>query len=77
MPIPACDAQFNGLLEQRDRILHDLRCLDELVQTGLTRDDDVGRITKMLAASPAISTELAERLRGVVRDASGAKASSR
>ena len=34
MPIPACDACFNGLLEQRERICAELARVDALLKAG-------------------------------------------
>ena len=62
-PIPACDAQFNYLLEQRDRISQELRAVSELAAACLTSREGVGRVLSYLGTPPPIPPDLEGRLR--------------
>jgi hypothetical protein len=54
-PIPACDAQFNYLLEKRDRLSIDLNCLYQLTQS------DAEGLIDFLENSTAINSDIKER----------------
>ena len=53
-PIPACDAQFNYLLEKRDRLSVELNRLNQI-------DDD--SLINFVAASPYISDDVKQAFR--------------
>lgn len=55
-PIPACDAQFNYLLEKRDRITVELNRLNQL-------DGDDSALIDFIAASVYISDEAKQGFR--------------
>lgn len=54
-PIPACDADFNHLLLQRDRISEELRRLDEAASAGAS--DSARLLTEFLKASHCLDDE--------------------
>lgn len=58
-PIPACDAQFNYLLEKRDLLSDELNHL-----MNLSRDDDstVSELIQFAVASPFVSKEFEEAI---------------
>ncbi len=62
-PIPACDLQFNHLLEQRARIAQELSRLDALSQRSLTRTDAIKLIEEFIASSSFIDDEAVQRIR--------------
>jgi uncharacterized protein YdcH (DUF465 family) len=57
-PIPACDAQFNYLLEQRADLDAELNRLEEARQNSAS----VESIQQFLRSSPYLSDELKQRL---------------
>ena len=50
-PIPACDAQFNYLLEERAKISEEIKRLEAIADGGLTREEQVQKISKMMESS--------------------------
>jgi hypothetical protein len=62
-PIPACDAQFNYLLEQRERVAQDLQLLATLTRTDLPGRDVVAHVVELLTRSPFVGAELEQSLR--------------
>jgi len=62
-PIPACDAQFNYLLEERARIGQELGRLEALAREGLTRSAHLKRIGEFIASSNYIKGEVEQRIR--------------
>jgi len=60
-PIPACDAQFNYLLEQRDGISAELRLLDELRANAATPEDCVRAAVRFVHSSRFIDADAAAR----------------
>lgn len=62
-PIPACDAQFNYLLEERERIAQELKRLEALAREGLTRRDHFKNIGEFIASSNYINGEAEQRIR--------------
>lgn len=62
-PIPACDAQFNYLLEERERIAQELKRLEALALEGLTRRAELERIGEFIASSDYIKGEAEQRIR--------------
>ena len=61
-PIPACDAQFNYLLEERQRVGDELQRL-EAARDGRTGQDAVTRVLEFVATSPYFTGELGQRIR--------------
>lgn len=62
-PIPACDLQFNHLLEERARISQELSQLDALSKESLTRRDYIKLIDEFIRSSSYISDEAEQKIR--------------
>ena len=56
-PIPACDAQFNHLLEERRRISQELAELEELSRQDLAPEQHMKSIDAFIASSHCINDE--------------------
>jgi hypothetical protein len=65
-PIPACDAQFNYLLEERATLAQELNRLEALVREGLIRTDQIKRIEEFIASSNYINGESEQRIRSTL-----------
>ena len=65
-PIPACDAQFNYLLEQRGGISEELNKLEAARQTSLNREDglpdEIGALEAFLDSSAFIDEAAARKI---------------
>lgn len=65
-PIPACDAQFNYLLDERSRISAELRRIDALISKSRSGTigpeivEELGRLSKRIDKDPA------DRLKAVI-----------
>ena len=68
-PIPACDAQFNYLLEERARISQELSRGREAHTTSLQDKDWVTRINAFISASAYIEADQAQKLRSDLKEA--------
>ena len=55
-PIPACDAQFNYLLEERARLTAELNRLQEFVSQVADDDNAVQLLNEYMATCPDIDT---------------------
>lgn len=62
-PIPACDAQFNYLLEERTRIAEELERLQALSRESLTPKANLKRIDEFIASSNYINAEAEQKIR--------------
>lgn len=62
-PIPACDAQFNYLLEERAKIPQELDRLKALSKKSLTRRDHIKSIDEFIASSNCINGEVEQKIR--------------
>ncbi|MDQ2975065.1 MAG: hypothetical protein M3R69_06610 [Acidobacteriota bacterium] len=62
-PIPACDAQFNYLLEERARITQELDRVKVLSQESLTQRDSVKCIDEFIVSSNYIDGEMEQSIR--------------
>ncbi len=62
-PIPACDAQFNYLLEERARIAEELDRLKTFVREALTRGARLEGIGEFITSSNYINGEAEQRIR--------------
>lgn len=62
-PIPACDAQFNYLLEERARISQELGHLNALAQESLTHLNPVRLVEEFIALSRDVDDETEQRIR--------------
>ena len=61
-PIPACDAQFNYLLEERTRIADELNRMYEASEQSLNARDSIKVVEEFLTSSPYLNTEAKQRL---------------
>lgn len=62
-PIPACDAQFNYLLEERRRIPQELDRLNAFSKESLTRTDCLKCLDEFIASSNYINGEVEHKIR--------------
>ena len=62
-PIPACDAQFTYLLEERSRLAQELARLEGSARECLTRTDCIKRIGEFMVSSNYINSEMEQRIR--------------
>ena len=62
-PIPACDLQFNHLLEERDGVSRELARLDAIIAERLPPGEFVEKITRFIAASSRIAGEAARQFK--------------
>lgn len=62
-PIPACDVQFNRLIEDRDRISREIGRIDALLGGRTPRAGRAKAIDAFIAASPDIDPDLKRKLR--------------
>lgn len=62
-PIPACDAQFNYLLEERVRIAEELERFDGLSQETLPAETRIRRADEFMASSNYIDGATARVIR--------------
>ncbi len=62
-PIPACDVQFNYLLEERSKISKEIKRVDNLLKRCQTKITDLETIEELIKSSNQIDDKMAERLR--------------
>ena len=62
-PIPACDARFNHLLEERSGIVRELNRLEDLRARGSEPGREALAIEEFLRSSPYIDDDTAQRFR--------------
>jgi hypothetical protein len=62
-PIPACDRQFDYLLEQRANLLAELDRLCVVREDSSSRDDSLDAIDQFLTASRCLGKEEEQRIR--------------
>lgn len=67
-PIPACDLQFNQLLEKRTRIGHDLERLHEAIQVGLGDGNILEVLDDFLCSTSSIDIVLKEQLKTALEE---------
>src|SRR5262249_40232450 len=61
-PIPACDAQFNHLLEQRTTIAQELARLRQAPSEQLGGQDLIALLDALVGSSPFIDREMKEEM---------------
>jgi len=66
-PIPACDAQFNYLLEERSKITRALKQVDDLLTKCETEIIEIETIEELIKMSSQIDDGTAARLRAAFR----------
>ncbi len=72
-PIPACDAQFNYLLEKRDGISQELRILDAVRANSSSPDDRIRATNRFIQSSRFIDAEAAARLFAIADSATSVR----
>lgn len=65
-PIPACDQQFNYLLEQRAQVSRDLARLETIARQGPAHGDTLHLIDEFLRSSTVIDDALVQQIRAEV-----------
>jgi hypothetical protein len=61
-PIPACDAQFNYLLEERSSIADELDRMYEASEESLRSGDSIKLVEEFITSSRYLNTEAKQRL---------------
>jgi hypothetical protein len=67
-PIPRCDAQFNHLIEQRDRLFQELSRLDA-ARSSAAADDGAARVEEFIEASGCLDDDAKLRLKSALSEA--------
>jgi chorismate mutase len=62
-PIPACDAQFNGLLEERAAILQEIGDVKEALKGALSMRKQLALLHNTMLASRYLNAALKEQIR--------------
>ena len=62
-PIPACDAQFNYLLDERNRIANELKQIDAMLIKWASEGVKIEEIENLIASITHIDTKLVDKLR--------------
>jgi hypothetical protein len=62
-PIPACDQQFNYLLEQRIQIHQELRRVKTILKQSLAPDDTVKKMEEFMQSSAFVDAEVKHHIR--------------
>ncbi len=65
-PIPACDAQFNGLLEQRRQLSRAIRAIDAILAKGATETLTGVDLQRIVDALGQVDDTLAARLKATL-----------
>ncbi len=68
-PIPACDQQYNHLLEQRTQISRELTRLDRAMNESLADKDPTGRIERFMQSSNYVDAGTAQRISALLTQA--------
>jgi hypothetical protein len=67
-PIPACDQQFNYLLERRARVSHELALLDEASAESPASGDSMARIDGFIDSSTCLEENAKQGIRSYLRE---------
>jgi hypothetical protein len=67
-PIPACDAQFNHLLEQRERVFRDLARADEAARMSGSLAACGELLDEIVKGSDLIAGDAEQKLRSYLRE---------
>ena len=62
-PIPACDAQFNYLLDERTRISNELKFVDTMMTKCLSGSIDIKEVEQLIASSVRTDNKIVAKLR--------------
>jgi hypothetical protein len=68
LPIPACDLQYNHLLEERDRISRELMRLKAMSSKGLAGRDLGMAVEAFIDSSSCIDDETAQRIKATLSE---------
>lgn len=68
-PIPACDVQFNQLLEKRTRVSQELTRLQALSARAPTAQANIKRLDELITTSTFIDDEAKRKIRASLRKA--------
>jgi hypothetical protein len=66
-PIPRCDAQFNHLIETRERLFHELARLDA-ARSSAVGDDGAARVEAFIESSGCLDVEAKQRLKSALSE---------
>lgn len=61
-PIPRCDAQFNHLIERRERLFQALARLDQVAASSAAAKDGIEPLVKFIAACDCLDDDIKLRL---------------
>ncbi len=61
-PIPACDAQFNYLLEQRTKLSHELDRLHRIDKGVLSAESGMKRLREFIESSDCIHSDMKHQM---------------
>lgn len=67
LPIPACDAQFNHLLGEREKLGRELRRMHEVANESLTRSDAMELINEFVNSSSCLDEKFQRRIRASLK----------
>ena len=67
-PIPACDAQFNFLLEEREALTSELSRIRELMERNAGSEDDPVSVDDYLTASKCLSDAAKDEIRALMNN---------
>ena len=68
LPIPACDEQYNHLLQQRDRISRELGRMHESSKGCLTAKDTIVQLEEFMRSSDFVDAQAEQRIRSALKD---------
>lgn len=69
-PIPRCDAQFNHLIETRERLFHELARLDA-ARSSAVGDDGAARVEEFIESSGCLDDDAKRRLKSALSERRG------
>ena len=69
-PIPRCDAQFNHLIETRERLFHELARLDA-ARSSAVADDGAAHVEEFIEASGCLDDDAKLRLKSALSEGRG------
>ena len=67
-PIPRCDAQFNHLIEKRERLVQELALLDAAATSSTVASDGTARIEAFIASSDYFDDDAKLRLKSALSE---------
>lgn len=65
-PIPACDQQYNHLLEQRMQISRELTQLDRAMKESCAAQHPAGRVDEFIRSSSQLDADTAQEIRALL-----------